>query len=82
MRAHIILDNEIVKDIDNLVGKRKRSRFIVETVCARLRQIKLQSALTETAGILSEKDSPEWRTSEDVANWISESRKKDGLRLK
>jgi predicted transcriptional regulator len=82
MRAHIILDNEIVKDIDNLVGKRKRSRFIVETVCAKLRQIKLQAALTETAGMLSEKDNPEWRTSEDVANWVSESRKKDGRRLK
>ena len=82
MRTHIILDNDIVKDIDNLVGKRKRSRFITEAVFAKLRQIKLQAALTETAGILPEKDSPEWRTSEDVANWVSESRKIDNRRLR
>jgi metal-responsive CopG/Arc/MetJ family transcriptional regulator len=40
MRAHIILEDKLVKDIDNLVGKRKRSRFIAEAVCAKLRQIK------------------------------------------
>jgi metal-responsive CopG/Arc/MetJ family transcriptional regulator len=82
MRAHIILDNAIVKDIDNLVGKRKRSRFIAEAVCAKLRHLKLLTAVKETAGMLSDEDHPEWKTSEDVANWVRESRKRDGRRLK
>ena len=82
MRAHIILDNEIVKDIDNLVGKRRRSRFITEAVCAKLRQMKLLTALKETAGILSDEEHPEWKTSKDVASWVRESRKRDNLRLK
>ena len=81
MRAHIILDNEIVKDIDGLVGKRRRSRFIADAVCAKLRQVKLMAALKGTAGILSDADHPEWETSEDIANWVSDSRKRDGRRL-
>jgi metal-responsive CopG/Arc/MetJ family transcriptional regulator len=82
MRAHIILDNEMVKDIDNLVGKRRRSCFIAEAVGAKLRQMKLLAALKETAGILSDEDHPEWKTSEDIANWVGDSRKRDGRRLK
>ena len=82
MRAHIILDSEIVKDIDNLVGKRRRSRFITEAVCAKLSHMKLFAALKETAGILSGDEHPEWKTSEDVANWVSDSRKRDSRRLK
>jgi metal-responsive CopG/Arc/MetJ family transcriptional regulator len=81
MRAHIILDNEIVKDIDSMVGKRKRSHFIAEAVCDKLRQMKLLTAVKETAGILSDEDHPEWKTSKDVANWVRESRKRDGRRL-
>ncbi len=82
MRAHIILDNEIVKDIDNLVGKRRRSRFIAEAVCAKLSQMKLLTALKETAGMLSDEDHPEWKTTEDAANWVRDSRKGDDRRLK
>lgn len=82
MRTHIILGDKLVKDIDNLVGKRRRSRFIAEAVCAKLHQVKLLAALKETAGILSDEEHPEWKTSEDVANWIRDSRKRDGRRLK
>ena len=82
MRTHIVLDNEIVKDIDNLVGKRRRSRFIAEAVYAKLSQMKLMVALKKTAGMLSDEDHPEWKTSEDVAHWVRDSRKGDDRRLK
>jgi metal-responsive CopG/Arc/MetJ family transcriptional regulator len=81
MRAHIVLDNELVKDIDSLVGKRKRSLFIAEAVSDKLRRVKLLTAVKETVGILSDKDHPEWKTSKDISDWVRESRKRDGHRL-
>ena len=82
MRAHIIIDTETIEDIDKLVGKRKRSIFIVGAVRDKLRQLKLLDAISETAGIFSDEDHPEWKTTKDVVNWVHELRKNDERRTK
>ena len=41
-RIHVVMSSDIVADIDRLVGRRARSRFIEES--ARLQLIRLQQA--------------------------------------
>jgi metal-responsive CopG/Arc/MetJ family transcriptional regulator len=74
MRTHIVLPDELVKEIDNFVSKRKRSRFIEEAVKEKLKREALLNALGETAGTLSAEEHHEWETEEEVAAWVRESR--------
>jgi hypothetical protein len=53
-RAHIVLPQDLVKEIDSLVGPRGRSAFLVETARAEVRRRKLLAFL-ETKG-------PAWRS--------------------
>ena len=81
MRTHVILPEEIVKDIDELVGKRKRSQFIGDAVREKLIRENQSAALAATAGVLSAKDYPEWATSEQVAAWVHDMRRRDDEHL-
>ena len=80
MRTHVVLTEELVRAIDALVGRGKRSRFIEEAVRERLRREATVCALEETAGVLSVEAHPEWATQEGVATWVRESRKLDDTR--
>lgn len=77
MRTHLVLSEEIVREIDALVGKRRRSRYVEEAVKERLRRDALTKALEETAGCLSAEDHPEWATTEDVAAWVRRQREQE-----
>ena len=82
MRTHIILSDDLVEEIDNLVGKRKRSRFVEEAITEKLRRGAMLNALKETAGVLLAEEHPEWDTSEKVMKWVNESRQRDVKRLR
>lgn len=77
MRTHLILSEELLAEIDALVGKRRRSRYVEEAVKERLHRDTLTKALRETAGILSAEDYPEWATTEDVAAWVRRLRQQE-----
>ncbi len=76
MRTHLILPQEMVKEVDELVGKRKRSKFVEEAVREKLRKETLLAAIRATAGIFSDQDHPEWATSEKAAEWVHNLRNK------
>ncbi len=82
MRTHVILDDNIVGEVDVLVGRRKRSRFVEEAIKEKLAREKLLNALKETAGVLSREDHPEWETPEKVAAWVRDTRRHDMERLR
>ncbi len=75
MRTHVILPEDLVRSVDALAGKGKRSHFIEEAIREKLRKDGLLSALRRTAGILSAEDHPEWDTPEHVAAWVRKLRK-------
>lgn len=77
MRTHMVLPEELVKQVDAMVGKGKRSRFVAEAVREKLRREALLAALQETAGTLTKESHPEWATPEKVASWVRASRKRD-----
>lgn len=70
MRTHVTLPDELVREVDELVGKRGRSRFIAEATHRRLRMELQLKVLHETAGTLDMSRHPEWSTPAKVASWI------------
>ena len=80
MRAHISLPDDIVRDVDKLVGKRKRSQFIAEATEEKLKRERLVKAIREGAGILDPKKYPYWSTPEKVAQWVLDLRRTPSIR--
>ena len=68
MRTHVLLPREMVKEIDERVGPRRRSEFVAETLRKELdRQDRLalfEAAMTEARERGNEGDPPEWDTPE------------------
>ena len=81
MRTHVVLPEDLVKAVDALAGKGKRSRFIEDAVREKLRSEALLSALEQTAGVLPVDKYPEWSDREQVASWVRETRQQSDTRL-
>ncbi|HEC62790.1 MAG TPA: ribbon-helix-helix protein, CopG family [Candidatus Acetothermia bacterium] len=45
MRTNVTLPEELVREIDRVAGRRKRSQFIVEAVRERLAKLRFSEAL-------------------------------------
>lgn len=82
MRAHLVLPDDLVEEVDALVGKRRRSAFFAEAARERLRRERLRQAMRETAGSIKAEDHPEWSTSRKVAAWVRKQRRQSSRRLK
>ena len=81
MRTHVILPEDLVRSVDALAGKGKRSQFIEEAIREKVRMDTLRAALKATAGAFSAKDHPHWDTPEKVASWVRESRRESDKRI-
>lgn len=82
VRTHVVLPAELVRRIDQLVGKRKRSAFIEDAVEGRVNRERLRKALEKTAGALKGKLPPEWETPEKAHDWVRKIRAASDERLK
>jgi hypothetical protein len=58
-RAHIVLPQELIEEIDSVVGPRGRSAFLVETARAELRRRRLVAFLGDGRPAWNESDHPE-----------------------
>lgn len=58
-RAHIVLPQDLIAEIDSVVGPRGRSAFLVETAKAELRRRKLLAFLHSEEPVLRDEDHPE-----------------------
>jgi len=67
-RAHILLPQELVGEIDEIVGPGKRSAFLVETARAEIRRRKLLQFLESEKPAWKDKDHPELATGS--AAWV------------
>lgn len=76
-RAHVVLPEELIEEIDRLAGKRKRSQFIEAAVREKLTRERQSAALRESAGVLDPNDYPDWSTPEKVSTWVRKSRQQD-----
>ena len=58
-RAHLVLPQELIEEIDSVVGPRGRSAFLVETALAELRRRRLLTFLGDDEPAWNESDHPE-----------------------
>jgi len=78
-RAHIILPDELATEIDDLVGKRGRSRFIVGAASAEVRRRLQLKALEKAAGSWKDRNHPELKGG--TRRWVSRMRRESEARL-
>lgn len=79
-RTHIIIPEQLTYEIDSVVGKRMRSKFLVEAAWTKIKQIKMLEVLEKTAGSWKDKDHPELK--KGGVSWIKKIRREEEIRLK
>jgi Arc/MetJ-type ribon-helix-helix transcriptional regulator len=79
-RTHITLPKEILTDLDRLVEKRSRSRFIAEAVRNALLIARQKEALRNAVGSWKDKDHPELKAG--TAEWVGKLRRESEERFK
>ena len=80
-KAHLVFPEDILQAIDGLVGKRGRSKFVVEATRKELERIQFLQALQEAAGSWKDEDYPEL-TEKGTYQWVRDQREKENTRLK
>ena len=81
MRLEIELEDELVRQLDLVIGRRSRSEFIAEAVrrsMARADRDRRWTAINRAAGSISDQGH-EW--DEDLAAWVHDSRRGDPKRV-
>jgi len=79
VKTPLVLPEDLIKEIDKLMGRRKRSKFITKATRKELKRIRLQKALERAAGAWKDEDHPELEkkgTSQWVRNFREESEKR------
>lgn len=74
-RTHVILDDEVLKAIDDRVGQRSRSSFLEEAAREKLERVELEEAIRTGAGLLKSENYPHWRDTASVQEWVRASRR-------
>ncbi len=80
-RIHVLLPEDLVERIDEMVGKRERSRFIAEVLDAEVRRRRTRQALRDLEGVLADVDIPGWETPEAAAEWVRAGRRGEPLQV-
>lgn len=75
-RTHVVLPEQLVKDIDALVGKRGRSEFIAEVAAREVKKRRLLELLRRPEPFWKDKDHPELK--DGSAAWVSKMRREEG----
>ena len=80
LRTHITLPEEIVHDLNELVDRRLRSRFIAEAVRKELLLARQREALRLAAGSWKDKDHPELKAGSST--WVRKMRRESETRYR
>jgi len=65
-RAHVVLPEQLLAEVDALVGQRGRSAFLTEVVGQAVQRRKLLSAFLEAKGAWKDEDHPELANGSDA----------------
>ena len=79
-RTHVVLEEQLVKDIDRLVGARQRSSFLTEAAEKELMRRRQIEALKAADGAWKDKDHPELK--QGSAKWVRKLRRESERRTK
>jgi hypothetical protein len=79
-RTHIVIPEELAGEIDETVGKRRRSNFLVEAARRELRRLRMLRALDLARGAWRDEDHPELRKGSE--QWVRQLRKSEARRFR
>lgn len=79
-RTHVVLSDQLVKEIDTLVGTRQRSSFISEAAERELMRRRQIAALKGAAGAWKDKEHPELK--QGSAQWVRKLRRESERRFR
>ena len=74
-RAHILLPDDLLADIDRLVGPRGRTAFLIEVLRGEVNRRRLLELLNSPEPIWRDKDHPELADGADA--WVRDMRDRD-----
>jgi len=74
-RAHVVISDEVLAAIDEVAGKRGRSRFIEEAAAEKLERLALREAVDATAGLAHGSAYSHWRNRASTAAWVRKTRR-------
>ena len=77
IRTHVVMASDLVRTVDQLVGKRGRSRFFAQAVEEKLARERLLQAFSKVVGSLEDVDIPGWESAEAAAEWVRALRRAD-----
>ncbi len=80
-KAHLVFPEDLLQVIDKLVGKRGRSKFVVEATRKELKRIQLQKALEKAAGAWKDEDYPEIKK-KGTYRWVRDLREEAEKRFR
>jgi metal-responsive CopG/Arc/MetJ family transcriptional regulator len=75
-----MVPEDLLREVDALVGNRKRSDFFVEAAREKLERLKLRKAAHQLAGFLKDADTPHWETPEATSEWVHSLRRESDHR--
>jgi hypothetical protein len=79
-RTHVVLSEQLVKEIDAVVGSRQRSSFISQAAEKELTRRRQLAALGAVAGAWKDKDHPELK--QGAAEWVRKLRRENERRFR
>jgi hypothetical protein len=79
-RTHVVLSDQLVRDIDTLVGARQRSSFITQAAEEKLMRLRQLKAIEAAAGAWKDTDHPELKAGS--AKWVRKLRQESERRYK
>jgi len=80
VRTHVVLPRRLVEAVDEMVGRRGRSKFLGEALEEKLARLRLNRAAEKAAGSLADTNIPGWKTSESAVEWVRAARRASDLR--
>jgi Arc/MetJ-type ribon-helix-helix transcriptional regulator len=78
-RTHVVLSEQLVKDIDNIVGSRQRSSFLTQAAERELMRLRQLKALDE---LVPWKDKDHLELKHGAAKWVRKLRRETEQRFK
>jgi hypothetical protein len=79
-RTHIMIPDDLAAEIDAIVGKHRRSQFLVDAARRELKRLRMLAALERAEGAWKEKDHPELRAGAD--RWVARQRREAERRFR
>ncbi len=78
-RVHVVFSQDLIDEIDKLVGKRKRSAFMSEAARRKMISLRQLRALDQAIGAWKDEDHPEWQNGS--SEWIRAMRQESESRF-